>query len=279
MKTLTAFKEQKAFPGDRPWDVNTLTFGADTVTPPHYADTVEVLLCCGCAGTLYVNGQPFALAGRQVFYIAPGAVHAVFYRRNDGFVRVLKVDTARLRPAVDLDALLRSMGLDFQLLPTVLPCFDETAAIADAFGVAERLTDGCTAILRLFDLLAQHAGPAALPNGDAPQLLRTVIQWTEQHCCGKISLAEAAAQAGYEKHYFCSKFRQLTGITYLQYVNILRIQHACTLLKSGESVADTAAACGFADPSYFIKLFRRITGASPKAAFHAHHELQRKPEA
>jgi len=94
--------------------------------------------------------------------------------------------------------------------------------------------------------------------------LREIINWTEQNFTRRISLDEVSGEFGYTKHYFCQKFKKATGITYLTYLNNLRISHACRLLKAGKSIGDTCDECGFEDMSYFIQLFKKITGITPK---------------
>ena len=61
--------------------------------------------------------------------------------------------------------------------------------------------------------------------------------------------------------YFCRVFRQLTGRTPIDYLNYYRIECAAELLCAEEdSVTDIALSCGFGDPGYFARLFRRHKG-------------------
>ena len=47
-------------------------------------------------------------------------------------------------------------------------------------------------------------------------------------------------------------------------LNDNRIERACELLAKGDaSVSDVAALCGFKDPAYFIKTFKRTLGTTP----------------
>ena len=46
-------------------------------------------------------------------------------------------------------------------------------------------------------------------------------------------------------------------------ISRIRLGHAKEMIAEGRSVTETAAACGFADPSYFSKCFRRAFGHSP----------------
>ena len=49
-----------------------------------------------------------------------------------------------------------------------------------------------------------------------------------------------------------------------EYLTLLKITNAKTLLKCGESVTKTAEICGFANQAYFSAAFKRVTGLSPK---------------
>ena len=79
---MTAFKEHKIFKQNRPWDVNKMIFPTKITAPPHYADTIEVLLCCDLVGDIYIGGNKFELCGKQIFYIPPRIVHSVFTKKT-----------------------------------------------------------------------------------------------------------------------------------------------------------------------------------------------------
>ena len=51
-----------------------------------------------------------------------------------------------------------------------------------------------------------------------------------------------------------------------EYINTVRINHACALMDKGErGVAEIAARVGFRDALYFSKVFKRNVGISPSA--------------
>lgn len=70
-------------------------------------------------------------------------------------------------------------------------------------------------------------------------------------------------------HFFVSKskliydFNSYCRISILEYITMTRIEAAKKYLLKGWSVAATSDACGFSTPSYFIKVFSRITGLTP----------------
>lgn len=265
---ITAFKEHKIFKNNRPWDVNTMTFASDTITSPHYADTIEVLLCCDIKGEIYIGGHKYGLCGKQVFFIPPKTVHSVFYKKNDGYVKVLKINFEQLKPLIGIEEILKYENKSFLCLPTQLPCFEQTAKIADTFRNSDSIFEVCESILYFFGLLVRYSQTSdlnVLKNNSSNNNLRKIIVWTENNYLNKISLTDISNLVGYEKHYFCSKFKSLTGISYINYVNNLRIRHACSLLANGTSVATVSESCGFDNASYFIQLFKKTIGITPKA--------------
>jgi len=94
--------------------------------------------------------------------------------------------------------------------------------------------------------------------------LKALIQWTDEHICEKITIDKAAEIMHFNKNHFCKYFKQAVGISYINYVNQLKIQHAIELIKSGKSATECCFLCGFDNISYFIQLFKRITGLTTK---------------
>ncbi len=64
--------------------------------------------------------------------------------------------------------------------------------------------------------------------------------------------------------YFSRMFSSKMGVTFITYLNSIKIRHACQLIKKGKrSVSEIAASCGFSSTSYFCKVFKKNTGYSP----------------
>ena len=74
-----------------------------------------------------------------------------------------------------------------------------------------------------------------------------------------------AAHIGLHPTYCGALFKQETGRTILQTVNLLRINRAASLLEyGGARVTDVALECGFSDLYYFSRVFKQFTGRSPE---------------
>lgn len=76
------------------------------------------------------------------------------------------------------------------------------------------------------------------------------------------ALAEAQ---GINASYLSALFRRETGETVTDYVNRKRVDLAVHLLSTtGLQVQTVAQHCGFADVHYFSKVFKKLTGQTPR---------------
>jgi AraC family transcriptional regulator len=100
-----------------------------------------------------------------------------------------------------------------------------------------------------------------LPRGR----LRAVVEYIEEHLDGSPSLEQMAATAHLSVYHFARQFRAATGLPPHQYVISRRVERAKQLLQEGDlSLAEVAAAAGFADQSKLSHTFKRVVGVSPR---------------
>src|SRR3990167_5971329 len=87
----------------------------------------------------------------------------------------------------------------------------------------------------------------------------------EENLHGELDLDTLAAAAHLSKYHFCKRYKALTGYSPIQHFIHLKIERACYLLDlSPEPVSAVANALGYDDAHYFSRLFRKVTGISPK---------------
>lgn len=82
----------------------------------------------------------------------------------------------------------------------------------------------------------------------------------------RLAVAGLARIAGLSPSRFAHLFRARMGVPPLVHLERLRIDRARELLlMTGRPVADVGAACGFPDPTWFARVFRRHAGVTPRA--------------
>lgn len=85
--------------------------------------------------------------------------------------------------------------------------------------------------------------------------------------CSYITFEDAAAFMGLSKPYFSRFFKTVSGMTFSQYLNIIRLEKAIDLLNHNTrrlSITDIASCCGFDTIRHFNRVFREFTGFSPR---------------
>ena len=83
---------------------------------------------------------------------------------------------------------------------------------------------------------------------------------------GRLSIDALSRAANITRRHLERRFLEDVGATPKRLARIARFQHALRMLEQFDSAspgAETAAACGYADQSHFIRDFRRLAGCSP----------------
>jgi len=81
----------------------------------------------------------------------------------------------------------------------------------------------------------------------------------------KILMAEAASLCNMSISTFTRAFKNEQGVTFCQYLNLLRLCSAKKFLRNTKlPVSQIAYLCGFNDAAYFTRLFKSIENKTPK---------------
>lgn len=95
-------------------------------------------------------------------------------------------------------------------------------------------------------------------------LIKDACEYVLNNIDQEITLARMADHLNISKNYFCSLFKQETGINFLEYVTKVKMEWAKLLLKEGTyKTYKVSEMLGYREASYFSRLFRKYTGFSP----------------
>ena len=98
--------------------------------------------------------------------------------------------------------------------------------------------------------------------------LKKALEFIENSYTSNISLQEMSDSVQMTPKYFCRFFREMTHRSPVDYLNYYRIERACyLLLTTNQSITEIAYNTGFNDLSYFIKIFKRYKGVTPRQYF------------
>ena len=114
------------------------------------------------------------------------------------------------------------------------------------------------------ELLASPVVNAPVNEKDSTQLNK-IYNYILENYNENILVDQIAFEANLSTSAFCRYFKKNTNKTFIQFLNEVRVGHACRFLQSdkNQSVSQICYACGYNNTSYFIRQFKRITGYTP----------------
>lgn len=96
--------------------------------------------------------------------------------------------------------------------------------------------------------------------------IRDVITYVEEHFREPISLQDIAGHLGLGREYFCRFFKKNMGMSFLRYLNEVRISHVYRDLEQTDApIAEIAEKNGFLNQKLFNRAFREVYGCTPSA--------------
>lgn len=97
--------------------------------------------------------------------------------------------------------------------------------------------------------------------------VRTIIEYVENHYTEQLSIAEIAGKVGLNEIYFSRFFKANMGMTFLEYLNMVRLEKIYVdLLNTNMPIKDIQEKHGFYNDKVFRRMFREIYGCTPREA-------------
>ena len=90
------------------------------------------------------------------------------------------------------------------------------------------------------------------------------LSYIGRHYTDNLNVPELARRCALSETVYRRRFRQLTGVSPVRYINQLKIDKACQMLQSGDvSTGQISEFLNFYSLPYFYKVFKEYTGMTP----------------
>ena len=241
----------------------------------HYRERIDgagqdhLLMCVGGHGYAIVDGQEAHLQAGELLIIPRNTRHTYWAAEDDPWsiywVHFLGEDAGyyidripRTGQPVPIDPAAQT---EAQRLFRY--CLD---ALYEGYGLPN-LIYAAQSVQHILSLLLyrNQALPMEQRKRHRRSSLDSIIEFMQINMCEPLRLEDFAKEAGMSVSHFSELFRVQTGQSPMAYFIDIRIRHACRLLDlSDQPVKSVAVECGYRDPYYFSRVFKKVMGSSPE---------------
>lgn len=249
----------------------------------HWHSEMELLVITDGRAEVTIDGQSFQGQKGNIFIIPPDCLHSFSGEPGVPFAFC----------AIDFTTAFLSSSTSDGIQQNYIDCIQNRSMIfptclvpgeaweCEAARVVERIRQifvlqkpGYELLVKaglyeLWYLLYTHAKSAdqetAAPADDRIDTARAVIEYIKKHYMETISLEQLSRKFGISRGHLCRLFKSITKMTVVEYMNYYRISMSVSFLRETEySISEIAGMSGFANISYFNRVFRSYMHMTPK---------------
>ena len=252
-----------------------------TEFPPHWHKEIEIIYVLEGVLDLGLNNQVYTMEPGDILMVGMGDVHYFLPRPQKSKRVIVQFDLSMVEHVSDSfqdrrfkTPLIKNARVHDQarqeqahrlLEEQILILDQEYRQKAEGYKLAvmARLYDLVTVFLRHLPL--EKVSPLEKSKHRKKlDRLEQVFKFVEENYARPLTLREVAEVANFSVYHFTRFFKDITGMTFLQYLNSYRISKAVNdLAKSEDSITEVAFRSGFESIKTFNRVFKQLKGCSP----------------
>jgi len=245
------------------------TLSRGSMSEAHHHPECEMIALLTGSGWCRIGEERIAMSAGNIYLLPPGVSHIMGYADDQPhtmyhvYFRPEIIQSIREEFSLDLSPLMDEVRS--------LPLSDEVRGRLDGavLGSTGGLIDRAVRSLLIKCVLlsvARELGmdrPGSAPAVDHP-IIREIVTYIDRRYAEEISVEQLGSMFSLNTSYLCRLFRRETGMTVMDYINKVRIEHACRMMReTDESISHIALRTGYNSTAYFDRRFRQHTGVTP----------------
>ena len=243
----------------------------------HYHDWIEIVYLINGDLEVSVNDSIRSLAKNEFIVVNPMTIHSTWCRNGNTAI-LLQIPVSfleRFMPEIREYVIDIDMNSEDPRVRTKLGNIRNTLQnlwVAYQFEAEGYIFRCYSLILELIYILV-HSFSRRVPNKELRKNQRNleriqhIINYVREHYTEQISIRDIASEVGLNEIYFSRFFKENMGLTFLEYVNTVRLEKIYVdLLNTNRSIKDIQETHGFYNDKVFRRMFREIYGCAPHEA-------------
>ncbi len=245
----------------------------------HRHDFFELVYVLGGYADHFLDDETVPLRPGDYFIVDPGMVHCYRNTRQFEIINCLffpeYIDRA-LKDCPSMSSLLSNQALHFGVpvdLRTADRSFHDDGTVRRLIlAMEQEYKDkkvGCMESLRCYLTLALVCAVRASKEAERQRFTHDatnlISRYLREHYAAALSLDTLSAIVGYTPQYLSNLFRKDTGMSIREFLQRIRVEEACRLLKeTDERITDIAIRVGYSNVKHFTGVFHRYKGICPR---------------
>lgn len=252
---------------------------------PHWHTSVEILYFLQDGAMVCVGSNYYNVKSGDLIIINAGEVHSVlgdkgktpthfvlkilpellYISENDSFEANYLLPFT-ISGFTEHRLIIRDHLQDSQVVPLMNEIYSEfnTKQFGYELAIQANINKIFLWILRYWQSHGMQVDQLFHQNNEDYKRLKKLFKYVQTHYHEPIHVSEMADLCNMNYSYFSRYFKKLTGKTFVEYVNYIRLTEAEKLLLTTDlNITQIAFATGFSSTSYFIKIFKKNKGLSP----------------
>ncbi len=230
-------------------------------TAVHFHDYFEIEYILEGDGVTYIDGKMYPLESGLLYFLSPISTHNLIQKKTDLLHLAFgesHCDTTLLAPLVSAET-----RIIFRLSPE-----EQIYVSSLIFEIVNNNRDSQYCITLLNALLIKLNKMLTKKNNthdmkfSAP---KNAILYIISNFKNNITLTDAASYVGLTPTYFSALFKEEIGVTFKEYLDSVRFDHARNLiLYSNHTMHEICLESGFTNYENFVRRFKQRFGCSPR---------------
>ncbi len=244
----------------------------------HSHEFHELVFVTGGRGINFTQTEQINLREGSVFFVPPGVEHGYKDVENLVLYNIIWGQNIISKHALDLTGLpgYCSLFMETEAVPSLLLSPSQTAEVLPLVQLMEKEADDQSfgsgsrilAYAYLLELLASISriyDQTPRETNQTARRLWEVISYMDSNLDKSLTTEDLKQIANMSTSTLNRCFKQNTGLSPVEFHIHKRIAYACTIIQQrGLSMSQVSEACGFKDPNYFSRQFRKVMNMSPK---------------
>ena len=241
---------------------------------PHFHQDYELFILMEGGRKFFLSNTIFSLESHSTLLVEPNEPHQTTINLNSPLERYVVYISPKLMETIFRENPKLRKFLEIQCSKLSDNAFCELIEFVEHIKAQLALQDNyseyhlkniVTNIIILLLREFENNEPVPTPFEKNDIRIQAPINYILNHYQEPITLKDCADIAYMSPSHFSRQFHLITGMNFKEYLNKVRVDKACELLKSDKnySVTELTLKVGFTNSSYFTSIFRQITGLTP----------------